>query len=79
MAVEAAGAEEDFGRVAAPAAVWAGALDETTPAAMARWWAARLPRARLFLEPRHGHFLSFGLGRRVLASVRAPGAAGRPM
>lgn len=81
MAVEAAGAEEDFGRVEAPAAVWAGALDETTPAAMARWWAARLPRARLFLEPRHGHFLSFGLGRRVLASVRAPGAAGagRPM
>ncbi len=82
MAVEEAGAEEeDSGRVAAPAAVWAGALDETTPAAMARWWAARLPRAQLFLEPRHGHFVIFDLGRRVLASVRAQGVsgAGRPM
>lgn len=51
------------------AAVWAGALDATTPLAMARAYAEAVPGARLHVVPDLGHFMGMQHGREVLASI----------
>jgi pimeloyl-ACP methyl ester carboxylesterase len=56
-----------------PVDIWHGEADNSTPPAMARHLAARIPGARLHLLPGQGHVFVYGeLWREVLASLLDP-------
>lgn len=59
--------------ITAPTQLWAGELDQVTPLAHARWYAARIPQARLTVVP-GGHLAPFvGQAEEVLRRLTGPG------
>jgi pimeloyl-ACP methyl ester carboxylesterase len=61
--------EVDLAAVRCPVRLWYGEVDEVTPAAFGRWYAARLPGATLTVVPGAGHYLALTRWTRLLAEL----------
>ncbi|HEX6421796.1 MAG TPA: alpha/beta hydrolase [Acidimicrobiales bacterium] len=61
----------DLDAVARPVRLWYGARDTVTPPAFGRWYAGRLPRARLDVVDGAGHYLVFAAWERLLGEAAA--------
>lgn len=58
-----------LGSVTCKSVVWAGAMDCTTPAAMAHSYVEELPNAKLHLVPDMGHFLGMKHSTEIIKSI----------
>ncbi len=61
----------DLAAIACPVRLWWGAADEVTPPAFGRWYADRVPHARLTVVAGAGHYLALTAWPDLLASVAA--------
>jgi pimeloyl-ACP methyl ester carboxylesterase len=61
----------DLAAIACPVRLWWGAADEVTPPAFGRWYADRIPHARLTVVAGAGHYLALTAWPDLLASVAA--------
>jgi pimeloyl-ACP methyl ester carboxylesterase len=59
----------DLAAVRCPIRLWYGEVDEVTPAAFGRWYAARLPGATLTVVPGAGHYVALTRWTRLLAEL----------
>jgi pimeloyl-ACP methyl ester carboxylesterase len=61
----------DLAAVTCPVRLWYGTADTVTPPAFGRWYAARLPAARLAVVEGAAHYLAFTAWAELLASLAA--------
>jgi pimeloyl-ACP methyl ester carboxylesterase len=65
----------DLSAITARLMIVHGEQDHTTPVAMARWMAERMPTAELRIDPDRGHFIAADRLAAVLAELVAPTAS----
>jgi pimeloyl-ACP methyl ester carboxylesterase len=61
----------DLRAVRCPVRLWYGEVDEMTPAAFGRWYAAHVPGAALTVVPGAGHYLALTRWSQLLAELAA--------
>ena len=61
----------DLAAVRCPVRLWYGEVDEMTPVAFGRWYAAHLPGATLTVVPGAGHYLALTRWSSLLAELAA--------